>query len=165
MKINAGCGNKILDGWTNVDAAVNPTAKRLPDIIADVRAIPLPDACADELMAIHVFEHFYLWEVAPLLTEWRRLLKQGGKLVLEMPDIVKAAKNLIAGMNDQQTMWAIYGDPAPRDPLNGHHWGWTAKTIRPVLERNGFRDVREAETQFHPPGKKHRDFRVEAIAA
>lgn len=165
MKINAGCGRKILDGWTNVDLAVHPKAPREPDIIADVRAIPLPDGCADELMAIHLFEHVPVWDVDGMLTEWRRLLKPGGKLVLEMPDIVKAAKNLIAGKGDQQSMWAIYGDPGPRDPLNGHHWGWTCKTIRPVLERNGFRNVTEHPTQHHPAGHGHRDFRVEAIAA
>lgn len=165
MRINAGCGRQVLDGWTNVDLARHPKAPRDPDILADVRKIPLDDGCADVLMAIHVFEHFYLWEVDDVLREWRRLLRSGGRLILEMPDIVKAAKNLVAGHNDQQTMWAIYGDPGPRDPLNGHHWGWTFKTIKPVLERNGFTKVCELMTEFHRAGHAHRDFRVEAVAA
>lgn len=165
MKINAGCGRKVLDGWYNIDLAIHPKAPRPPELLCDVRSIPLPDGCADELMAIHLFEHVPVWDVDAMLKEWRRLLRNGGRLTLEMPDIVKAARNLLAGLPDQQTMWAIYGDPGPRDPLNGHRWGWTFKTLKPVLELNGFTGVIERPTQFHPAGQKHRDFRVEATAA
>lgn len=164
MRLNLGCGRRVTDGWVNIDLAVHPQAPRPPDIIADVRKVPLPDGCAVELMAIHLFEHVNHWDVDPMLKEWRRLLKRGGRLILEMPDIVKAAKNLLAGKSDQQTMWAIYGDPGPRQELNGHRWGWTFRTIKPVLERNGFAKVIEHPTQFHPAGKAHRDFRVEAVA-
>lgn len=163
MKIHAGCGQRIWDGWCNVDIAVHPKAPRPPEILADVRSIPLLDDCADELVAVHLFEHFYLWETEDLLTEWGRLLKPGGKLILELPDIVKAAKNLLAGTTDQQSMWAIYGDPQTRNLFMGHHWGWTLKTIKPVLERHGFGDVVETPPQFHRAGQAHRDFRVEAV--
>lgn len=163
LKINAGCGRHILDGYCNIDAERSPLARRAPDIIADVRSIPLADGCADELMAIHVFEHFYEWEVDALLAEWRRLIRPGGLLVLEMPDVVKAARNLIAGSTDQLSMWGLYGDPRARNPLMCHKWGWTFATLAPRLAAAGFDDAREARPQWHRAGADVRDFRVEAI--
>lgn len=174
MRINAGSGRWTLDGWVNVDVARDPHAPRDPDIFADIRSIPLPDGCADELMAIHVFEHFYRWEVDALLKEWRRILKPGGKLVLEMPDIMKAAYNLLNNVvgdgrrverGDQLGMWGIYGDPRAGNPYMCHKWGWTFKTIKPVIAAAGFGQIEEADTQWHRCGRKVRDFRVTARAA
>ena len=162
LKINAGCGAKILPGWVNIDIQPSPKAKRQPDILSDLRSIPLEDACADQLMAIHVFEHFAPWEVGYLLAEWRRLLKPGGILILEMPDVVKSARNLIDGLGDQMSMWGLYGDPGPRDPFNMHKWGWTFRTIEPVLLEAGFVEPTEGRPQFHPVGADRRDFRVTA---
>lgn len=163
LRINAGCGRHTLDGWTNVDLERSPKASRAPDILADVRSIPLPDGCADELMAIHVFEHFYEWEVDALLTEWHRLLRSGGRLVLEMPDIVKSARNLLASTADQLSMWGLYGDPREKNPLMCHKWGWTFATIVPRLHRCGFIDAVESRPQWHRVGADVRDFRVEAV--
>lgn len=168
MRLNVGCGNKHIPGWTSVDAVALPGRTR-PDIIADCRSIPLSDGCADELMAIHLFEHLYLWEAEQALKEWHRLLKPGGALVLEMPDIIKSARNLLeltaqgSDKVDQLAMWGIYGDPRPKDHLMCHHWGWTFKTIAPVLGRNGFRDMVEKRTVFHAVGIGVRDFRIEAV--
>jgi predicted SAM-dependent methyltransferase len=164
MKIHAGCGKRILEGWTNVDVQRIPGAARDPDLLCDLRSVPLPDACAEELMAIHVAEHFYPWELKDeVLPEWKRLLKPGGKLVLEMPDVMKAARNLLAGAGDQMAMWPLYGDNTLRDPYMMHKWGWCYATIKPVLEAAGFQKVKERDPQYHG-ARLTRDFRVEALA-
>lgn len=169
MKINAGCGRHVLDGWTNVDIAPSPLASRAPDILADVRSIPLPDGCADELMAIHLFEHFHPWEAPKLLAEWHRLLKPGGVLILEMPDLVKCCKNVLSNVMkggralEQLGMWGLYGDPRDENPYMAHRWGWTYDTLAPLLKAAGFSAFRQRPTQWHPAGRQHRDFRVEAI--
>lgn len=156
MKLNLGCGKRHLAGYTNVDLA--PTA----DLVADVRAVPLPDECAEEVLAVHVIEHFYKWEVQPLLAEWRRLLVPGGLLVIECPDIVKAAQNLIDGMGSQMTMWPLYGDPGHQDPLMCHRWGYSPGTLIYEVQWAGFRKVKTLEPQWH--GKRiNRDMRLEAI--
>lgn len=164
MRINIGCGHHVLDGWVNVDATVNARAPREPEILHDLVAgpIPLPDGCADEVMAIHVLEHFFEWEAREIvLPDWFRLLRRGGTLVLEMPDLWKCACNLIAGAPDQEGMLGIYGDWSQRDPYMGHKFGWTFARLAPVLTSLGFRKVREREPEWH--GKRlHRDFRVEA---
>jgi|SRR6185295_3543876 len=172
MRLNVGSGRHVLDDWTNVDVVRSPKASRDPDIFANALEIPLPDNCADELMAIHLFEHFYRWDAPKALTEWHRLLKPGGKLILEMPDVKKCAKNLIRLIDgddiksvDSLAMHGLYGDPGTEDPWMSHKWGWTPKTLRPMLKKAGFTDMRETETQWHAIGRKLRDFRMEARKA
>ena len=101
MKINYGCGRRVLNGWTNVDAVVNPRAPRAPEVLHAltfndegwiIEPTPLPNDCADELMAAHVIEHFAEWQAPFVMLEWKRLLKPGGKLVLELPNIEAAAR-------------------------------------------------------------------------
>lgn len=139
------------------------------DIVADARCIPLPDGCADEVMAIHLVEHFYAWEVPEALTEWCRLLRPKGKLILELPDIVKACKNVFEEVTrakkhpDQMGLWGVFGDPRLKDPYMNHKYGWTFKTLSPLVLQAGFVDPQEHETQFHPVGRTYRDFRLEAI--
>jgi predicted SAM-dependent methyltransferase len=159
--LHLACGRHILDGWVNCDVAHHPGAARQPDLVCDVASLPLDAGVASEILAVHILEHFYEWEVAGVLAEWHRLLKPGGLLVIEMPDIIKAAKNLIAGANDQMAMWPMYGDNTLKQPLMCHKWGWTYKTLRPALERAGFELVIEMPTEWHGR-KQNRDFRVEA---
>ena len=171
MRLNIGCGRHVLDGWTNIDVQRSPLAKRPPEILCDAKTIPLPGECADEIQAIHLWEHFYLWECDALLAEWRRLLKPGGTLVLELPNLVKCAQNIVddrmkGGKDvDQLGMWGLYGDPREKDPYMCHRWAWSPKTLRKFLQERGFRDAREHPTQWHPAGREHRDMRIEAIKA
>lgn len=157
MKLNLGCGKKILPGFVNVDVQPRPGV----DVVADVRSVPLPDGCASEVHAYHVIEHFYLWEVGDVLTEWKRLLDKGGRLVLELPNLEAAARNLLAGMNDQMVMWPLYGDPGHRDPFMCHRWGYTPATLSALLAEHGFDKITVLPPQTHGQ-RANRDMRVEA---
>lgn len=164
MKLNIGCGGRRIPGYTGIDAVPRPAA----DIVAKADNIPLADGVAEEIMAIHIIEHFYEWEVPVVLREWFRLLKPDGKLVAELPDIVKCCKNLVdnamrGGKHiDQLSYWGLYGDPRLKDPFMTHRWGWTFETLEQVLHAVGFRDIQHKSTEWHPAGRDHRDFRIEA---
>lgn len=168
MRLNLGCGRHVLDGWTNIDVQPSSQAPRAPDILCDLKSIPLPDGCAEEAMAIHVFEHFYFWETPGVLLEWRRLLRPGGVLVLELPDLMKCCRNVLEGATlkkggkdpNQLGMWGLYGDPREHDPYMVHRWGWAPATLRALLEVSGFTGVREEPTKWHPAGRAHRDMRI-----
>jgi predicted SAM-dependent methyltransferase len=166
-RLNIGSGKWSLDGWINIDGVISPLATRPPDIICDIRKIPLPDGCAKEAMAIHVFEHIDRWDAEATLLEWARLLKRGGMLVLEMPDLIKCCRNIINNTQgkkpDQLGMWGLFGEPVGA-PMQ-HKWAYTFKTIQPMLANAGFHEISEQRTMFHLCGRDVRDFRVEATKA
>ncbi len=169
MKLNVGCGKRILEGWTNCDIARDPEADRDPEILCDAKQIPLPDGCADVLMAIHLWEHIYRWDCDEVMTEWKRLLRPGGILILELPDMMKFCKNIIDGAKrggkhpDQLGMWAAWGDPRTRNPYMNHKWGWSPDSLSAYLKLQGFVKITQKLTEFHPAGRAHRDMRIEAV--
>lgn len=146
MRLNVGCGDKLLEGYVNVDAVSR--LGREPDIVADIRAIPLEDGCASEVLAVHVIEHFYRWEAPEVLAEWVRLLKPGGRLILECPDLAHACHAMLHGAPDQWTMWVFYGDPAWKDPLMCHRWGYTPQTLADLMASVGLVKIRREPAQF-----------------
>lgn len=165
--LNVCCGRRVRPGMVNVDVAA-VEGRTPPDILADARSIPLPDNYADELMCIHGLEHFHPWESGDLLREWRRLLKPGGLLVLEMPDVIKCCQNMLSGYTHSGkdpvrfSYWGLYGDPTTMDPLMMHRWGWHPGTLRQLLKDHEMVDIVEAVPQWHPGGRDHRDFRMES---
>lgn len=69
LRLNLGCGDKLLPGYVNIDVAPARRGAR-PDVICDLRRLEgFADACADEVLAVHVVEHFWRWEVEDLLRE------------------------------------------------------------------------------------------------
>lgn len=162
LNLNLGCGRHVLDGWFNIDVQRNQRAKRDPEMLSDVRKIDLPDGCAAQIMAIHLWEHLYRWECDTVIVEWHRLLEKGGELILEMPDLYKFCANILSNKSDQMGMWGLYGDPNEKDPYMCHRWGWTFDTLKPFLEQAGFGKIREEGTKWHRCGRDDRDFRIVA---
>lgn len=156
VRLNLGCGDKILEGFVNVDV-VEARAGRRPDVICDLHRLhPFADASADEVMAIHVVEHFWRWEVADVLREWLRVLKPGGRMVLECPNLQSAARELLADPRQraradqagQRSMWVFYGDPAWKDPLMIHRWGYTPESLADLMQEVGLVNVRQEPAQY-----------------
>lgn len=166
MKLNIGCGEKRLPGYTGVDVVARGAA----DIVAPANAIPLADGVADEVLSIHMAEHLTPWEFEETLTEWKRLLKPGGKLVLELPNLKKCMENILSGFTkdgkhpDQLGWWGLFGDPRAKDRHMLHVFGYTPVSMTELLQRHGFTNISEQPTQFHRTGKLHRDMRIEATA-
>lgn len=156
--LNLGCGHKHLPHpWVNVDLIAKGQD---PDINADVRDLHMiPDNHADIVAAFHVIEHFYRWEVPGILEEWRRVLKPGGQIILECPDIRKVLFHMVNNNNDPSyTMWALYGNPWHKDPAMCHRWGYTPAMLRILMENAEFVDIEEQPAQTHM--KEARDMRM-----
>jgi len=159
LKLNLGCGNIRWEGWTGVDIEKG-------DLRCDLRQLNLPDNCANVAIAVHVIEHFYQWEVQPLLVEWRRVLIPGGKLILELPCMDKVLNYLHKCMANKIPIapamgWFVFwGDPKYQNPLMGHKWGYTKQMIREELERAGFGEIEFKKPRYH---FEMRDMRIEAI--
>lgn len=166
IRLNLGCGDKILEGYTNVDVA-SQRAGKLPDVICDIRNLDkFSDNSVDEILAVHVVEHFWRWEVVDILREWVRVLKPGGKMILECPNLKSACeeflrdvdKNAQPGPEGQRSMWVFYGDPSWSDPLMVHRWGYTPLSLAQVMFEAGLEDLRQEPAQFKL--REPRDMRV-----
>lgn len=166
IRLNLGCGDKILSGYINVDFAESRKGNK-PDVIADLRSLRFDHDYADEILSVHVIEHFYPWEAASLLAHWRDILKPGGSIILECPNILTAAKMLLqeperaakaAGKDGQMAMWPLYGDPTWKDPLMCHRWGYTPTTLKDLLGNCGYKNVRQERAVFKC--RDPRDMRV-----
>jgi hypothetical protein len=169
VRLNLGCGDKILPGYINVDVVAS-RAGREPDVICDLHDLTaFADDSADEIMAIHVVEHFWRWEVDAILKEWLRVLKPGGRMVLECPNLLAACRELLehpdsaAGHDQsaQRTMWVFYGDPAWRDPLMTHRWGYTPASLGALMRAVGLHDIRQEPAHYKL--REPRDMRIVGI--
>lgn len=107
------------------------------------------------MAAIHVLEHFYKWEVASILREWRRILKPGGKLILELPCMNKVADYMgwaalyKIDMLDFMSMHSLYGDDKHEDPAMCHKWAWFKDPLENLLKDVGFAEVNFVEPRYH----------------
>jgi SAM-dependent methyltransferase len=168
LKLNLGCGDKILPGSVNVDVAESRAGER-PDILCDLhRLTPFEDDSVDEILSVHVVEHFWRWEVADVLREWIRVLKPGGLMILECPNLKSACEAFLAdpqlhagpGPEGQTTMWVFYGDPSWRDPLMVHRWGYTPQSLAALMAEIGLVNIRQEPAQFKL--REPRDMRMVA---
>jgi hypothetical protein len=55
IRLNLGCGDQLLPGWTNCDLH-NPAAEKH----FDASHVPYPNDSVDEIAAYHLIEHFRL---------------------------------------------------------------------------------------------------------
>lgn len=171
MKLNICCGKRILPGYVNIDVAPNAPGEPQPDMLRPAHDLLIEGGSVDEIMCIHGWEHFYRWECDTVIAQWSYVLRRGGKLVLELPNLIKCCQNLLGieakhikfKNNDQMSMWGIYGDETLENPYMIHKWGWTPETLKDFLHAKGFSTVTVHPTQFHPAGRDRRDMRLEAI--
>ena len=168
-KLNLGCGDKLINGYINVDL-VTERAGVTPDVNCDIRKLTVFDTeYADEILAVHVIEHFWRWEVEDILAEWVRVLKPNGKLILECPNLISACEEFLkdpeAGSSPnqkgQKTMWVFYGDPRWRDPLMVHRWGYTPKSLATIMNAAGLSQLKQEPAQFKL--REPRDMRITGV--
>ncbi len=136
QRLNLGCGWDHREGHLNVDFQDFHN----PDLMADVRDLSmLPSDHFVEIIAQDVLEHLERQDTRPALTEWARLLKVGGTVVLRVPDIIGVARVIDreASIEHHETMvHALFGTQAYSGDY--HHVGFTELTLRKALHDTGF---------------------------
>ena len=141
-----------------------------PDISCDITDFSIFEGnYADEILAVHVVEHFWRWEVVDVLKEWVRVLCPGGKMILECPNLISACEAVLSnpefaalpGPEGQRSMWVLYGDPRWRDPLMTHRWAYTPLSLAQIMHEAGLTDLRQEPAQFKL--REPRDMRVTGV--
>ena len=87
MKLHLGCGDKHIQGYLNVDKYdyEEGDASRLGsiyDVKADILKLPFKDNTIEEILMVHVLEHFYRWDTLDIMDTCYRLLKKGGRITI-----------------------------------------------------------------------------------
>jgi predicted SAM-dependent methyltransferase len=133
LRIDVGGGLEPKPGYVNVD----PYAAA-----ADVRNhawdLPYAACTVDEINCTHVLEHIEKRKVSVVLAEFFRVLKPGGLLVVEVPDLAWCCENWLQHRDDGWNLDALFGN---QDPPGGqfHLTGFTQGILENRIREAGFR--------------------------
>ncbi len=166
IRLHLGCSDRLLPDYINVDEMPNIRRAR-PDVVGSLRALTMfPPDFADEILCVHAIGRFPRWEIEAVLRDWLRLLKPGGRLVIECGNLAAACGKLAESpesgawpdQRGQLTTWVLYGDPSWKDAAMVHRWGYTLHSLEHLMRDVGLVNVRQEPAQFKL--KEPRDMRL-----
>lgn len=163
--LHVGCGDVYLKGYLNCDItgersmdvspALNETTVdhyfRYPfgtsprPFIVDIKMNalekwPFHDGSAQEVVTISFIEHFTPRQAQFIASEVQRILKSGGRWVVDFPDIEETIQQYIL-VDPDFCMRLIYCNHKNEQSI--HKWGYTKKTFKTMLKEMGnWRSIR-----------------------
>ena len=138
MKLNIGCGNRHLPGFTRIDNR----EETKPDMVAnalDLRGYQ--DDSVEIVYASHILEHIPRPKLLDALREWRRVLEPGGIVRIAVPDF-----RILAELYLYQAapLWRVIGPLYGRQDYEGntHHIAFDYHYLAWHLTEAGFYNIR-----------------------
>lgn len=163
LRLHLGCGDVRWRDFLNVDLYPQEPGQRdssrggcNADVFADMRHLGLPDASVDEIFTSHTLEHFVRWEALDMLADWLRMLKPGGKVVLETADFVRCIAWLFwpGRWKRRLALDQFWGNQWDRLDYETHRYLWSAKELKTALLEIGYARVEISHrTWTHFPGR------------
>lgn len=127
IRLNLGCGGRPLPGYLNVDRDdIEAMTSRYPDrsfddvpIIYpfDIFNLPFPDSSISEVRAESLVEHLSFAEEPLFFNETRRVLRPGGRMVIQTTDFEAIARLWLDARDDWQDFYR--SDP---EAIAATHW-------------------------------------------
>ena len=139
LRLHLGCGSKHFEGYINVDMWITEGT----DVICDITRLPWPDNSADVIETYHVIEHISHRKIKDTLSDWFRVLKPGGRMVIEVPHLDQAVTEYLEG--NESRLINIFGWQRSQGDI--HLFGYNPLRLRHLLEKTGFGDFVEATPQ------------------
>lgn len=134
--LHLGAGSKRIDGAINCD---------IYDLAADrqLDALHLDDIADDSIDIVehhHLIEHLAAADLRTALTEWKRVLKPGGLLIVSAPDLETVLERWLA--MPERKRWdhgikMIYGSQEHAGMF--HKNGFTSRRLTTILREAGMR--------------------------
>ncbi len=155
IRLNIGCGSVKEQGYINIDLHDSSA-----DLIMDTRDLEYVDNSVDEIYSSHLLEHMGKYEVLPVLKEWARVLKSGGLLKLNLPNLEWCLKNWLAQSEDKR--WGLNLDMIfglQSNPGEYHKTGFSKAHLECYLRQAGFEEIKIADHWSH----NQQCFWVEAV--
>ncbi len=171
INLHLGCGGQSIEGWINIDnhdyeAGDSSRSGAAYDIKMDIRSLDAEPGSVDKILLVHVLEHFVRWEAMDMLRHYHTLLRPGGTLLMEHPDLDACIRFYLERRDSIETplgrknigFTQFYGNQWDRLEYETHRYVWTKGEMREVLEEIGYRVlVLDNKAKFHVP---ERDMRV-----
>ncbi len=148
MKLNVGCGSVYKKGYINIDAFDDSVA----DEIMHSHYLNLEDEIADVVECSHLLEHQGIAQAIYSLSEFFRVLRPGGSLLIATPDIEVTFKQFLESGEQKRKylMNWIYGLDQPG--MN-HKYAFPPDLLKRLLEDTGFDNIqigRFGKGSIHP---------------
>lgn len=145
--------------WNEIRLDIDPQVK--PDILGSILDLSaVADSSVDAIWSSHNLEHVNSFEVPIALTEFRRVLKPSGFVLITVPDLRAITKYVANHDLDQPLYQSAAGSITAMDIIFGHQaslasghqymahrTGFTANLLGKVLLDAGFSEVRVHEGQ------------------
>ena len=166
VKLHIGCGSDYKEGYINIDGYDASVA----DVVAMAHELPFPDGYADLIESHHLIEHLSFEEFRDTVKEWYRVLKPGGMLVAECPDLIENMKIFLNSDYKKRWLWyrnelpfgrvaAFYGNQF--HPGQFHKNGFDRERLSGLLDELGF--VRISTRSIEGTPEPNENFIVEAF--
>jgi ubiquinone/menaquinone biosynthesis C-methylase UbiE len=174
-KLDIGCGKFRLDGFETLDIKPYPHV----DYVCDASGpLPFEDGTFDYVYSCHTLEHIPWFKTKKVLTEWIRIVKQGGTIDISVPNFIELAEfiqKIELGM-DMEMVWPysmhekkaqaravikrcpylkasriIFNGTPPQDVLSNYHKAlFTPKYLYGLMQDCGIVNIhRESKQKKH----------------
>lgn len=147
LLLNLGCGRDIREGFVNIDLFSDD-----PRVVyMDIRKLEFEDNSADLILASDILEHFSHRDVEQILSEWVRVLKPNGEIIVRSPSLKLQVDAYLRGDWDAYVAsYMIYGGQT--NPGDYHCVGFDEKSIGELFSKVGL-ELFSYEEQNIPQNK------------
>lgn len=144
MNLHIG-GQQRMDGWEILNVLPGPHV----DYQGDLRDLSrFADDSIDNIYASHVLEHVNQADVVPVLRGVRRVLRQGGKFLVSVPDMDVLCHLFISPWAPPAVKWhamrMMFGGQT--DAYDFHYVGFNEIFLRDFLNQAGFSDLQRVRS-------------------
>ena len=169
IQLNLGCGGRPIKNWINIDNydyEKNDSSRSgsFYDLKMDIKSLDCEDESVDEILLVHVIEHFVRWETISLIRHYKNKLKIGGKIIVEMPDLKECIKLYLLEENAPHMRTPIgkinigrtqfYGNQWDELDYETHRYVWDINEFTSMLEENGYKILSaNHDAIFHVKGR------------
>ena len=187
-RLNVGAGNMPLENYINEDLCYYPGTdnplvnKKLaatwnkdhPDSpwrYGDATKMEYPDNTFDEIICVHTLEHVNMNDGNQMIASMARMLKPGGFMEIEVPDLMKAcelAKDVHIIQGENNTRWfrimGLFNGTTGDDGEGQYHLcAYTQEYLRFRMEEHKLINIEEIEVGFgHGRPEPEYNFRLKA---
>jgi predicted O-linked N-acetylglucosamine transferase (SPINDLY family) len=149
------------NAWRELRLDINPAVN--PDVIGSITDMgAVSDESVNAIFSSHNLEHVYAHEVPLVLAEFYRVLKPGGMVMINVPDIQKVAEHVAQGNLEGPLFVSQVGEITAIDILFGlrtalaegnsfmaHRTAFTADTLSQKLHNAGFHKITIEKQAFN----------------